>query len=201
MEIKDIYKKLTKHKTNLLLSLLTGALLGIIFYFLPSKYVASGSFFVNRKTSAESDFFTYEGYYGQQTALSYTNSILSLMESIDIKRMVLESNKMPLNSKNMNVLNRIISVKKTGPQVISLVVKGKTYEEAKRLWNSVSNVTMAATYEINRNGDENLSISPVSPQPLVGLPYKSVYLYGIVGTLASFTVASFFICLKEYFKS
>lgn len=201
MEIKDVYKKLIRHRTNLMLSLLAGALLGIIFYFLPSKYVASGSLFVNRKIGAENSFFTYEGYYGQQTALSYTNSILSLIESVDVKKMVLESNKMPLNSKNMNMLNRIVSVKKTGPQVIYLTVKGKTYEEAKRLWNSVSNVTVAAAYEINRNGDEKLSISPISPQPLVGLPYKSIYLYGVVGVLISFTLASFFICLKEYFKN
>lgn len=196
-----MYKKLIKHRTNLILSLIIGALLGIIFYFLPSKYVASGSFFVNRKIDTKSGFFTYEGYYGQQTALSYTNSILSLMESVDIKKMVLESNKIPLNSKNMNMLNRIISVRKTGPQVVFLTVKGRTYEEAKRLWNSVSNITIAAAYEINTNGDENLSISPVSPQPLVGLPYKSIYLYGIVGTLISFSLASCFICLKEYFKN
>ena len=201
MEIKDIYKKLIKYRFSLGLCLVGGALLGIIFYFMPSKYVAVGSFFVNRKISPENSFFTYEGYYGQQTALTYTNSVLSLMGSIDIRKMVLESNKIPPTSKNMNILNRAIRVTKTGPQVILLTVKANTYEDAKRLWNSVSNVTVATAFEINSNGDENLSISPVSPQPLVGIPYKSIYLYGIVGALVSLTLASFFVCLKEYFKS
>lgn len=184
----------------MLFSLLFGVFLGVVFYFLPSKYVASGSFFVNRRISIEKDLFTYEGYYGQQTALSYTNSVLSLMESVDLKKMVLESNKLPLTGKNLNILSRSINVKKTGPQVIYLVVKGKTYEEAKKLWNSVSNVTLATIYEINKNGDENLSISLVSPQPLVGLPYKSVYLYVTAGILISFIVTSLYICVKEYFK-
>jgi capsular polysaccharide biosynthesis protein len=201
MELKYVYKKLIKQRVELLISLLAGVLLGIIFYLVPSKYVASGSFFVTRKINTESGFFSYEGYYAQQTALTYTNSILSLMESVDVRKMVLESNKLPLSSKNMNMLNRIITVRKTGPQVIYLAVKGRTYDEAKNLWNSVSSVTVAAAYEIGRSGDENLSILPVSPQPLVGLPYKSIYLYAIVGALVSFTATSFFICLKKYFKS
>jgi capsular polysaccharide biosynthesis protein len=201
MEIKDMYKKLIKHRVDLGFSLIIGILLGVILYFLPSKYVASGSFFVERKISTESGVFTYEGYYGQQTAITYANSILSLMESVDIKKIVLETNKIPLTPKNMNMLDRIITVKKVGPQVISLSVKAWTYEEAKRLWNSVSNITVASAYEINKNGDENLSISPLTPQPLVNLPYKSSYLYATVGALISFTLVSFFICLKEYFKS
>jgi capsular polysaccharide biosynthesis protein len=200
MEIKDVYKKIIKHKKNLALSLLGGTLLGIILYSLPSRYVASGSFFVNRKINPENGYFTYEGYYGQQTALAYTNSILALMESVDIKKMVLESNNMQLNSKNINTLNKIIKARKTGPQVISLTVKGKTYEEAKKLWNSVSDITIATTYQINRKGDENLSISPLSPQPMVALSYKSIYLYTLAGTLFSLATALFIITLKEYFK-
>jgi len=114
---------------------------------------------------------------------------------------VLESSKIPATGITLRMLNRLVSIRKTGPQIISLTVKGKTYEEARNLWGSFANVTLAATYELNKTGDPNLSIVPVSPQPFVGLPYKSIIVFGIAGALISFTLTAFSICLKEYFKN
>lgn len=200
MEIKDIYKKMMSHKIYLVVSTLVGVLIGVAVYFLPSKYVANGSFFINRAAGTSNSFYTYDGYYAQQTALTYTNSVVVLMQGTDIKKMVLESNKVATNQGTLRWLSRIVNIRKTGPQVISLSVKGKTYGEALDLWNSFANVTLAATYQINKTGDPNLSITQVSPQPLVSLPYKSMLVFGLAGALIAFTLTSFCICLKEYFR-
>jgi len=201
MEIKHIFKKMERYKKLLGISFVAGIFIGVAAYFFPSKYIATGSLFINRSVNKETAYFTYEGYYGQQTAAAYTNSVLALMDSLDIKKIILETNQIPLTSANIKALNKLISIKKPGPQVISVTIKGRTYDEAQRLWISMANATVGVTSELNKKGDPNLSVSLVSTQPLVRLPYKSIYLFIAGGVLTSLLAACFAICIKEYSKS
>jgi len=87
---KKIIKTIEKNRLLLITATFIGLVLGIIFYFLPSKYISSGSFYVSKKTDKSLDFFTYEGYYAQQSAITYADSVITLAKSVDIKKDVLE---------------------------------------------------------------------------------------------------------------
>ena len=200
MELKQIIKKIRRYKWSFLASVGVGAVLGILIYFLPPKYLASGSFYVKRSISGERNFFTYEGYYGQQTALSYTNSVVALLESLDLKKVVLEKMGIKVNEQTLRKFSHLVKVRKTGPQIISVTVKGKSYKEAENIWDKLSETLIATTQEINKNGDPNLSVAPVSSQPVVKETYRSLYLFGIAGALISATLFSFYICIKEYLR-
>jgi capsular polysaccharide biosynthesis protein len=200
MELRTIIKKIKKYKLSLLASLVVGALLGIGIYFLPPKYVATGSFYIKRGISNQTGYFTYEGYYSQQTALAYTNSVIALLDSLDVKKMVLDKMKIESTEKNLRWLSRIISVKKTGPQLISVTVKGKTYAQAQTIWNKLSETLLVTTFQLNKDSDPNLMVTAVSSQPVVKTTYKSLVLFGTAGVLLSLTLFSFFICIKEYLK-
>jgi len=200
MELRTIIKKIKKYKFSFLASVAVGALLGIGIYFLPSKYIASGSFYIKRGISNQTGYFTYEGYYSQQTALSYTNSVIALIESLDVKKMVLDKMKIESTEKNLRWLSRIISVKKTGPQLISVTVKGKTYEQAQTVWNKISETLLVTTFQLNKDSDPNLMVTAVSSQSVVKTTYKSLVLFGAAGALISLTLFSFFTCIKEYLK-
>lgn len=200
MEIKEITKKLAKYRSQIVIFILLGALLGVGTYFLPPKYISSGSFYIKRSISGEKNYFTYEGYYGQQTALSYTNSVIALAESSDIKRLVLDKLKIDVNEESLRKLSRMIKVKKTGPQVILITVKADDYSLSENIWNKLSESLLSTTYEINKDGDPNLMVVKISDRPVVKEGYRSMMLFGIGGSLISFTLFSLYICFKEYLK-
>jgi capsular polysaccharide biosynthesis protein len=200
MEIKEIVKKLAKFKVQIVISIILGALLGVATYFLPPKYISSGSFYIKRSISGEKNYFTYEGYYGQQTALSYTNSVTALAESLDIKRLVLDKLNIDVNEESLRKLSRMIKIKKTGPQIILITVKADSYTTSENIWNKLSESLLTTTYEINKDGDPNLMVEKVSERPVVKEGYRSIILFGFAGSLISFTIFSFYICFKEYLK-
>lgn len=200
MEIKEITKKLAKYRSQILIFIILGAVLGVGTYFLPPKYIASGSFYIKRSISGEKNYFTYEGYYGQQTALAYTNSVVALAESLDIKRLVLDKLKIDVNEESLRKLSRMVRVKKTGPQVISITVKADAYSLSENIWTKLSESLLSTTYEINKDGDPNLMVVKISDRPVVKEGYRSMLLFGIGGSLISFTLFSFYICFKEYLK-
>jgi capsular polysaccharide biosynthesis protein len=200
MEIKEISKKLAKYKRVILLSVLAGLLIGIAYNFFPQKYSAQGSLYIKRTVENNPNtYFTYEGYYSQQVAIAYTNTIVALAESTDIRSKALTSLKIPVTEKNLRYYARSISVKKAGSQIITITVKGNDQESADKLWNSYANVLINTSDEINKNGDPNLSVSKISEQPVVKEPYRSIWVFGLAGAVLFGIVAIFILSVKEYF--
>lgn len=200
MELKELILKLRKYRMILIPASIAGLAIGIATSFYPPRYVSSGSFYVRRAVNESLGFFTYEGYYAQQTAISYTNSVSALAESQDLKKTVLEEIGSVVNKESLRELNKSTRVKKVGPQIISITVKSADQEKSKNLWMEISRSLIEKSKELNLGGDENLSILPISQQPLVKETYRSSYVFGLVGMLAGFSTVLFFICLKEYFK-
>lgn len=201
MELKKIIKTIEKNRLLLITATFIGLVLGIIFYFLPSKYISSGSFYVSKKTDKSLDFFTYEGYYAQQSAITYTDSVITLAKSVDIKKDVLEKMNRPINEKNLRELNKSIKIKKAGPQIISLEIKGRTYELAEETWTKFSESLIKKSEEMNENSDEKLVVNTVSEKPLTRKAYRSPWAFGATGVLAGLALGILVMCGKEYFKN
>ncbi|HQK41809.1 MAG TPA: hypothetical protein PKV39_02345 [bacterium] len=201
MELKKIIKTIEKNRPLLITATFIGLVLGIIFYFLPSKYISSGSFYVSKKTDKSLDFFTYEGYYAQQSAITYADSVITLAKSVDIKKDVLEKMNRPINEKNLRELNKSIKIKKAGPQIISLEIKGRTYELAEETWTKFSESLIKKSEEMNENSDEKLVVNTVSEKPLTRKAYRSPWAFGATGVLAGLALGILVMCGKEYFKN
>ena len=201
MELKQITKTIEKNRFLLITATFIGLILGIIFYFLPSKYISSGSFYISKKTDNSLEFFTYEGYYAQQSAITYADSVVTLAKSVDIKKDVLEKMSQPINEKNLRELNKSIKIKKAGPQIISLEIKGRTYELAEETWTKFSESLIKKSDEMNKNSDEKLVVNTVSEKPLTRKAYRSPWVFGAAGVLAGLALGILVMCGKEYFKN
>ena len=201
MELKQITKTIEKNRFLLITATFIGLILGIIFYFLPSKYISSGSFYISKKTDNSLEFFTYEGYYAQQSAITYADSVVTLAKSVDIKKDVLEKMSQPINEKNLRELNKSIKIKKAGPQIISLEIKGRTYELAEETWTKFSESLIKKSDEMNKNSDEKLVVNTVSEKPLTRKAYRSPWAFGATGVLAGLALGILVMCGKEYFKN
>jgi capsular polysaccharide biosynthesis protein len=211
MNLKELTSAIKSHKKLLLICSLLGLMAGLLVYFWPNTYTATGSIFVKRSveesikqyqiieptvnnTTTESDinklserYFQYEGYYAQQVAISFTNTLASLSESVDIRKKALESLNLKVDVKNLRKYGRLIRAKKMAPQLVSLTTKGNSEFEARELWNAVTEALINDVKRLNNNGDPAISISPISSEPTVTSSYKSLTLFSLVGALLGLT--------------
>ncbi len=200
MEFRDVFKKTRKNRGILAIFALIGLSAGVLLHFLPSNYTASGSFYVTRKEDNSELFFTYEGYYSQQTATTYTNSVVALAESVDVKKQVLNRLNLPVNGYNVRKINKSMSVKKTGPQIINITFKDKDANKAKTIWENMSDILIETSKEINRDGDGKLAVIKISEEPFIKESYKPLSITSFLGILCGFSLGILIISFKEYFK-
>lgn len=198
MELKRLIKAISKNKKTLIKYGIAGLVLGIAAYFWPAKYITTGSFYVKRGVDTSIDFFTYEGYYAQQAALAYTNTVIALFDSVDIQSKALAETGIPVNEKTLQKAARNTRVKKSGPQIVTLTVKGKTENESIVLWAALAKETTQAITRINSDGDPRISISEVAEKPVTKKEYKSLAINIPAGILAGLVLGLAVISLKEY---
>ena len=200
MELKDIIKFFKKYKIKISLNTLLLAILGAISYFLiPTTYISAGSLFVGREIQPLSDeFFTYEGFYSQQAASSYTNSIVGLIESEDIGAKVLTETGTQVNNTNLRKYFRKVRVKRIGPQVITILVKDKSAHQAQQIWHSISNNITLTASKLNAANDNALDVQKVSETPIVTETYKSIWINTAAGIILGFLGSIVIFSLKEY---
>ncbi len=184
MEVKDIVTFLKKNYLHVLLTGLVFSAIGaVLYYALPVKYNATGSFFIKRSVDSNStgNYFTYEGYYSQQTALSYTNTLTGIFESEDIKSKALMALGTEVNEWSIRKLGRNMKIKKSGPQLITLTVKGNTPQNVKSTWLAITKATITTADFLNTNGDSKLTISQLNENPVVKMSFRNLYVNILTG--------------------
>ena len=196
------YKKLGKHiKQNVHLHigiLLACILAGILAYYLPEKYIATGTLLVQRAPETATDYFTYEGFYSQQTAQLFTNTVVGLLESVDIRAKAMENIGIPVNEVSLKRTGKYIKVNKTGPQLIALTVKGNTPTAAENMWNALSSEILSKISQLNSSGDSNLKIVQVYQTPLLSKQYKSMAINIMAGVLFAGAISLLYVSFKYY---
>lgn len=179
-----------------------GMLLGLLFFYIPKKYYTTGSLYITRKVSTnEASYYSYDGYYSQQVALSYTNTVLATLESKDILSKSLNSMAIDINDKNLRKYKNNIEGKKEGPQMITFTVKGNTKENTEMLWNNLIKETTEKLNLINADsGDKNISINKLVEKPVTVQLHYPLYICLIFGSLIMLFINFMFLTFKTYLK-
>jgi capsular polysaccharide biosynthesis protein len=202
MEIKEILKFFWENIKLIALSGLFAGILGAVaYFFLPINYQAEGSLFIKRVIYPYSEtHFTYEGYYGQQAAVSYTDSVIGLIESVDIRARALTKLGENVNDKNLRKLSRKVKVSKNGPQVITIKIKEASSDKAQETWQAVSDVTIETIGELKSGGDPYINLSKVSQEPVIKEGYRNLPLFTLLGIFIGVSLASFALAAINYFS-
>lgn len=204
MEIREIELLLKQNITKVILITIMGGLIGVIAYFaIPTKFLASGSFYISRHVENNAGkYFEYEGYYGQQTAQAYTSNFIGMLESIDVKSAALNSLSIKPTEESLRKLSRDIKVKKVSPQIVALVVSGLSYDEAKLKWNALANTALAQATELNQKGDSGIVISKLNnfPDPIIKTEYRKIYVNALIGLGLGFVTALIIFIYKRYYE-
>jgi len=202
VEVRDICKFITKNIKTIVFSALVCGVLGAIFHFvLPQKYIATGSFYVARKIQESSkDFFEYEGYYANQSAQAFAQSVISLLESKDLHSSTLQNMGVNVTESSLRDIKKSIRVKKVSPQLITLVVKKDKRGEAINFWMAVSQELSDSVSEISKESDSNMTVVSVSSEPVVFATYKNVYINFLAAFLLGFAGAILYLGFRQYLK-
>ena len=187
----------------LVLTAVLGGVLGFAsFKYLPQKYTASGSLLVSRKAQSSGvGAFSYEGYYAQQTARGYAETLIGFLESTDARKKALERLGVAADEINLRQAKRHVRAKKSAPQVVTLEVRRYDAYKAEDYWEAlVAEVMEISTDFNNRFGDPLISVNLVDGSPVVYAAYRNVYINTLVGVGLGLTFGLFAVFTKEYLK-
>jgi uncharacterized protein involved in exopolysaccharide biosynthesis len=200
MEIKELISAYTKEKNLLVGLLMVGLIISLIAYLLPTKYISTGSLIVTRNTQGSDDYFTYEGYYAQQTARFYTDAAESLLESEDVRKKALEKIGIEPDKFSLRKLKKDIRTKRDNNQV--LILETKDYEEnmAATKWHAVAESLIELSISANKENDPDLNIVKISAIPITKQAYKSVWVYLLVGAAGGLLFGLVKVSYSEYLK-
>lgn len=185
----------------ILLGVFCGLIGAFLYYIIPKKYVATGSFYVVRKVQQDSpDFFEYEGFYAKQSAQAHAQVIIGLLESKEVLSETLKDLGLNVSEKNLRDLGRVIRVKKSSPQVVALIVKKSSSQEAKKVWDMHSENLLTVVSSLNNQSDPYLNVYKVLSEPVVHESYRNVFLNFAIGFLLGFSFGAFYFAFAEYLK-
>lgn len=205
MEASEIIKLLLKHKIYLLSCGVLGLAFSLGIYLLPPKYVSSGTLLVTHAVEPSAgkklDFFSYEGYYAQQTALSYTGTVVAMLDSVDIRYKALSKIGVAKSDENLKKYSKFIKVTKVGPQVVSLKVKTPAADVSRQLWLALTSELISTSETLNSSGDPDLKVVLASSELTTGPEYRPLPTHLIAGAILGLMFGSFLISAKEYLKN
>lgn len=161
---------------------------------LPNQYTAKGLLVVTRKADEPSrEVFTYEGYYAEQNAGTYTATFLAILQSPNNLKFA-DGNADPKQ------LARLVKAKREGTQAIVLAVKSQTPQDAANLWNKVAESAIQAHTKLQASADPLLTVSktPNSPTALKTYPeWPTVFGASLV---FSFVIMVSIVIIARYLK-
>jgi len=161
---------------------------------LPNQYTAKGLLVVARRADEPSkEVFTYEGYYAQQSAVSYTATFLSILQSPN-------NLKSADSSADLKKLERLVKAKKDGPQTIVLNVKGQTPQDAADLWEKVADSAIQTHNKLKVSADPLLEVAKAPNSPIIVKTYPEWTTIFGAGFAFSLVIASSIIIMMRYLE-
>lgn len=167
----------------------------------PDAYLATVSIYVQKEAAPpNTNYFTYEGYYAQQTAAAYAETALKLLANDEIVKRAAESANLPTDIASIASLKGGITSKMEAPQLIQIEVVMPNRDQAAGLAEGLSQAVRTRTAEINKTGDASLTIEQINEEPYVVLVRPLVPLYATVGAIAGLLLASIAAAFWTYWR-
>lgn len=197
-ELKDYLKIINRYKLLILtLMVVSGGLVFGWVLTIPKQYQASVTLYVNKVAEPSNDkYYTFEGYYSELAALSYTDVVTSMIKTSDIVRLAINNGGLTISDSDL--LNAV-QVKKVGPQLISVMVTGKDQNLAKKELLAVAAAEAERTKTLNQSDSRGMTVSLVNTEPLITVVKPNLLLYVGASLVGSLILGLLFILTREYF--
>lgn len=200
MELSNLLQKF-KQNTGLILG--TAFTVAIIASLLAQNlyphYVASVRLYIFKDTQeAPAGDYSYDGYYAQQFAEAYTDTVVGFLETTETIAQAVDATG---NSQTeLRSFVRAVDVEKTAPQLIVVQVSLKDEEMARDFVASISDIAIESIDSVNAEHDTEISVELVNENPLIEHRTIPFPLGGIVGFLIGLLLGTSIIVGQIYLK-
>lgn len=205
MELKEALLLLKKYRWFLFALTFLAAVVGYgVSLKWPVYFKASGVLFVNREAEKKvvgNNYYTYEGFYRQQTAEKFTDTVVGLLKSEVILAGAGKSLGLAVDHAGLKKLSGAVEVRKAAPQLVKLEVKQKTAEQATKLWQALAKEGIEKVKTLGAGEDSRLLLSQVTAEPLVNAISPDPLLDTVVAAGLGLVVGIFALSLREYLRS
>ncbi len=201
MELRE-YSTIFKKNLPLLviLSVVLGGLGFLVSKNLPTTHTGSLTVYVKRQaTEASTDYYTFDGYYSQQAAEKFTETVVGFLKSKDILLASAKLADLPTDQGSLEQLESSIKIKQVAPQLVNLEVTKKEAEAAKKFCTALAQATTERINLLNQTGDKSISVDLLNTEPLIEKNGPKVLLNTLVGSLVGLLLALLYVFLKKYF--
>ena len=184
MEFKKYTELLSKNILFIVVITVAGLLLALLSAkTMKSNYSQSQTFFVASQSQSASPQPNAD-FYKEEEARSFTDTAVAIIQSPDFQNDIQKD-------------GGSISVKKNGPQILTITTTGQTKEAASSLLKSTASVFNAKLTSLN-NQQTILKEVGIPPQPQ--LPRLNKKVTAVAGLVFGFAVAVMALSFKTYFK-
>ena len=200
MELKIYVTILYKHIRTLLLIPLLGGVLGfLVATQLPSQYHALATVYVQKIPEAPvSGEYTCDGYYAQQAAEAYTDTIVGLFESQTVMQRAIFLDPEVTGSRTIRYLKRAVDIQKVAPQLVEIEVVDADQQYAHMATISLFQAVEEKVLSVQDDTLSGMHINLVNSEPLITLKEPMIALFSIVGLMVGLFVSVSYILLREY---
>lgn len=200
MELKHYLNILQKRwKTILALATTLAIVAGLASIYWPTHHKSELTVYVQRvpEEPAAGDY-TYDGYYAQQAAEAYTDTVEGFLQSREIIRQALQTSNLPTDARQIRRVEKRLQVKKVAPQLINVALTMETQTETSSLVKAIAQATTQRAKILNQQENEAVVIELVSTEPLESVMQPWVGLNVMVGFFGGLLLAVGGVFTKEY---
>lgn len=187
MELIEYLRFAFRYWRWLALGLIVGLGIGAGYAYLQKdSYRATLGLFIQRQPDASAfstQYYTYDGFYAQQTAAAYTDNALKLLTNDEIVRKAAKRANLRADEKSVASLKGTILAKKEASQLIQLSVVLPRRDDAAAFSVGLAEALKDRTNQLNQEGDKRLAVDTVNTEPYVIMERPSPTLFGAAGAL------------------
>ena len=206
MELRELFEVLGKYRRLIaFVTLAFGLGAFVVSLQLPPKYEATLTLYVKRAAEPPSaEFYTYDGYYSQQAAERYTDTVVGLLERAGALEEVLSLLGLPTDQGSLRKARRSVEIERVAPQLVEIQVtrsaRGGSGEEAGDIASSLAAGVASKVQGLNKTGDGALSVELLNNEPVIEKREPLVALNTVIGVLVGFLVSTPAGLFWEYLK-
>lgn len=202
MELKHYLKILQTHwKTIVASAVALAVIVGVVSAYWPTRYKSELTVYVQRvPEDPPAGDYTYDGYYAQQAAEAYTDTVEGFLQSREIIRQALQASNLPTDAHQIRRVEKRLHVDKVAPQLIDVALTMETQAEASSLVKAIAQATSQRAKALNQQENEAVVIELVSAEPLESMVKAWVGLNVVVGLVGGLILSTGGVLLKGYLE-
>lgn len=188
IEVKLLFSIFKKHLTRIFFVTLLFSLISFVYASgLSASYESLITVYIQKDPEEpESGDFTFDGYYAQQAAEGFTDTVVGFFESPAVALHALELAKETSTSEEVKSFQKRTKIEKVAPQLINVTVKDDNPEKSNVLVDSLLQAVSESASSIGTPSTGKVNVAMVTKEPLVHQKNPSSFVYALVGAAFGF---------------